>query len=237
MSNPPSPIDTASRRRISTALAAAGSGSAQHRLCATCALLVGTSGAAIAVVSETGHRAVLCSSNAAAGAIEDLQVILGEGPGVDAHRLGVPVTAADLATAGSSRWLAFCAPAIDAGAAAVFAFPLRLGGIQLGTLTFNNDHAGRLPDAQYADALLIVGIVTESVLSLQAKAPRGTVAAALEALASDSAEVHQAAGMLAVRLGVGVAEALVRLRARAYVDGRSLADLARAVVGGREEVV
>ena len=236
MSNRPPSTNTASRRRITSALAAAGTDSAEHRLCATCALLVGTSGAAIAVVSESGHRAVLCSSNAAAGAVEDLQIILGEGPGIDAHRLGVPVTAAELATVAPWRWLGFCAPAIDAGAAAVFAFPLRLGAIQLGTLTFNNDHAGGLSDAQYADASCIVGIVTESVLDHQAKAPRGTVAAPLEALATDSAEVHQAAGMLAVRLGVGVGEALVRLRALAYVDGRSLADLARAVVSGKEEV-
>ncbi|HEX2048810.1 MAG TPA: ANTAR domain-containing protein [Acidimicrobiales bacterium] len=227
----------ASRRRIAAALSAVGDDEADRRLCAVCALLLGVSGAAIAVVSERGHRGVLCSSNPAAAALEELQVTIGEGPGVDAHRLGVPVTDADLAASDVSRWLAFCAPAIAAGAAAVFAFPLRVGAVQLGTLTFNHAHPGRLTDEQFAGALFMVGIVTQSVLTIQAKAPRGAVAAALEALAGDGAEVHQAAGMLAVRLGVGVGEALVRLRALAYAEGRSVADIAHDVVAGGPPVI
>ena len=236
MSNRAWPMDAASRRRITTALAGAGPDSGERRLCATCALLLGVKGAAIAVVSESGYRGVLCSSNGAAAKIEDLQVTLGEGPGIDAHRLGVPVTDTDLATSGASQWLAFCAPALDAGAASVFAFPLRLGGIRLGTLTFNHDLAGPLSDVQYAEALFIVGIVTEAVLSSQAEAAPGTVAADLEALATDGAEVHQAAGMLAVRLGVSVSDGLVRLRALAYVDGRSLTSFAHDFVAGDQKI-
>ena len=201
-----------------------------------CALLLGVSGAAIAVVSESGHRGVLCSSNVAAASLEDLQLTLGEGPGIDAHQLGVPVTDADLASPGSSRWVAFCAPAVDAGAAAVFAFPLRLGGIRLGTLTFNHDHAGRLSDDQYTEALFMVGIVTQSVLAIQAKARPGTVAGPLQALVDDGAEIHQAAGMLAVRLEVGVGEALVRLRALAYAQDRSVADLSHDVITGKGDL-
>lgn len=226
-------MEAASRRRIIAALSAGD----EDGLCAACALLLGVSGAAIAVVSEDGHRGVLCSSNAAAGTVEDLQMTLGEGPGIDAHRLGVPVTDGDLAASGSSRWLAFCAPAVDAGAAAVFAFPLRLGGIPLGTLTFNNHCAGRLSDDKYAEAQFIVGIVTQAVLDVAAEAPPGGVAGRLEALAGDSAEVHQASGMLAVRLGVSVTEALVRLRALAYLEDRPLADLAHGVITGDQEVV
>lgn len=210
---------------------------ADRRLCAVCALLLGVNGAAIAVVSEDGHRGVLCSSNEAATSVEDLQLTLGEGPGIDAHRTGVPVTEGDLAAPCVQRWVAFCAPALDAGVAAVFAFPLRLGGIRLGTLTFNSDHAGRLTDDQYGEALFMVGVVTQSVLAIQAKAAPGTVAAALEALAGAGVAVHQAAGMLAVRLGVGVGEALVRLRARAYAEGRTATDLAEDVVAGRDPLV
>lgn len=229
-------MDPAARRRIAAALSAVGDDGAAGPLCATCALLLGVRGAAIAVVSESGHRGVLCSSNAAATIVEDLQVTLGEGPGIDAHRLGVPVTDADLASAAPSRWLAFCGPAVAGGAAAVFAFPLRLGAIRLGTLTFNHRRPGRLTDDQYAQGLFIGGLVTEAVLGMQAKAAPGTVAGGLEAAAGDGAEVHQAAGMLAVRLGVGVGEALVRLRARAYADGRSVAALAADVVAGRQDL-
>lgn len=226
-------MDAASRRRITAALSGGGG---EDGMCAACAVLLGASGAAIVVVSEGGHRGMLCSSNAAAEALEDLQVTLGEGPGIDAHRLGLPVADADLAASSPSRWVAFCAPAVEAGAAAVFAFPLRLGAIRLGTLTFNNDLAGRLSYDQYEQASFMVEIVTQAVLSMQAMAPLGTVASALEALVDDGAERHQAAGMLAVRLGVSVDEALVRLRALAYRDGQPLAEFARSVIAGRDDV-
>jgi hypothetical protein len=45
--------------------------------------------------------------------------------------------------------------------------------------------------------------------------------------------VHQAAGMVAVQLGISVADALVRLRAHAYAHERPLRDLADDVVARR----
>jgi AmiR/NasT family two-component response regulator len=48
----------------------------------------------------------------------------------------------------------------------------------------------------------------------------------------DRAEVHQATGVVSVQAAVGLAEALVLLRARAYADERPLGDLARDVLTG-----
>ncbi len=59
---------------------------------------------------------------------------------------------------------------------------------------------------------------------MQADAPPGELAAALEARANFHYVVHQAAGMVAAQLDVGVAEALVRLRAHAFGNDRPLAD-------------
>jgi hypothetical protein len=55
----------------------------------------------------------------------------------------------------------------------------------------------------------------------------------LESLGAERAEGHQAAGMVSVQLSVSVAEALVRLRARAFSEGRPLEALAADVVGRR----
>jgi AmiR/NasT family two-component response regulator len=52
------------------------------------------------------------------------------------------------------------------------------------------------------------------------------------ALSGDRAEVHQATGMLSVRAGIGLAEALSLLRARAFAEQRSISDLAHDVVRG-----
>jgi len=64
----------------------------------------------------------------------------------------------------------------------------------------------------------------------QTGAPAGTLGADLEMLASHRVEVHRASGMVSALLGVRVAEALVRLRAHAYAEGRPLADVAADVV-------
>jgi hypothetical protein len=223
-------VKSASRLRIEAVLSGIVEDEVEPELCVACARLVGLSGAAIALVTAGAHRTLLCSSDATAAALEDLQNTLGEGPGVDAYRSGVPVVDCDLAASDGSRWLAFAEPALDAGAAAVFAFPLRLGAVRLGSLTFNHRRPGRLSDDQYADARCVAAVATDFVLALQAQAPPGTLTGALAAAADDDAEVHQATGMLSVRLGVTVGDAMVRLRALAYSEGRPLAEVARDVV-------
>ena len=55
-------------------------------------------------------------------------------------------------------------------------------------------------------------VATRTILDLQADAPPGSVAAELEQGANFHLVVHQAAGMVSVQLGIGVTEALVRLR-------------------------
>jgi hypothetical protein len=47
------------------------------------------------------------------------------------------------------------------------------------------------------------------------------------------AEIDQATGMLTEQLGVGIAEAFIRLRAYAYARDRRLSDLARDIVARR----
>jgi len=190
-------------------------------------------GAAATIVAAEGQPAPLCSSNVVADHIEDLQYTLGEGPGIDAHEGGRPVAEPDLVSPRLVRWPALGPSATAAGAGALFAFPLRLGAIRLGALTLYQPGAGRLSDAQHGDALEMADIVLQVVLALQAEAPPGALASELETLSGARAEVHQAAGMVSVQLSVTVGEALVRLRARAWVDGRPLGALAADVVARR----
>ncbi|MFN2607562.1 MAG: GAF domain-containing protein, partial [Acidimicrobiales bacterium] len=184
-------MSSASRLRIETALSAIVEDEVEPTLCAACARLVGLSGAAIVVMRAGAHRALLCSSGPTAAALEDLQNTLGEGPGVDAYRRSVPVVDADLAASDRSQWLAFAKPALDAGAAAVFAFPLRVGAVRLGTLTFHHDRPGQLSDDQSAEARCVAEVVTDFVLARQAQAPPGMLAQALSTASDAAAEVHQ----------------------------------------------
>jgi GAF domain len=206
---------------------------ATDRLCATCAVLTGMSGAGIMLMPDDVPQGSLCTTDATSALIEQVQFMLGEGPCVDAHRQGRPVLEADLAGAGSGRWAAFAEPVAAAGVGAVFGFPLRVGAARLGALNLYRDQPGDLTDDQHADALVLADVAAEVILLLQARAPAGTLADELARSADLHLVVHQAAGMVAVQLGIRVADALVRLRAHAFAYDRPLRDVADDVVARR----
>jgi hypothetical protein len=203
------------------------------RLCHVAAEALGMSGAGIMVFDGDVPRGSVCTTNPVSALIEDLQYTLGEGPCVDAHTFGEPVAEADLAGANTSRWPAFCPPAIGGGARAVFGFPVRIGAVRLGALNLYRDQPGTLSDDQHADALVMADVAARAILSLQAGAPPGGFAAELEAGADFHLVVHQAAGMVSVQLDVNVTVALLRLRAHAFATETPLAEVAQDVVDRR----
>jgi GAF domain-containing protein len=201
-----------------------------QRLCDVCAEVTCVTGAGIMLMSGDIPRGPVCTTDAVSSLIEQLQYDLGEGPCVDAYHSDRPVSEPDLANPTTARWLAFTGPAIDAGARAVFGFPLHVGAVRLGALNLYCDAPGRLTADHHADALLLAGIVAQALMLLQANAPAGTVAAGLEAHADFQYVVHQASGMVAAQLDGSVGQALIRMRAHAFGNDRTLTDVARAVV-------
>jgi GAF domain-containing protein len=200
------------------------------RLCAVCADTTATNGASIALIHDGTSRGSLCASDPTSELLDDLQFTLGEGPGIDACRDGLPVAEPDLADPASPRWVAFTPPAVAAGARAVFGFPIRIGEVVLGALHLYRDRVGPLTDDQHADALVLADMAAELILLMQAGASPGELASELERGASLHAVVHQASGMVSVQLGTSVDHALVRLRAHAFRTSTPLVDVARRVV-------
>ena len=203
------------------------------RLCEVSSAVTGVSGAGIMMMSNDLPLGSLCTSNAVSAAIEDLQYTLGEGPCVDAYRLDRPVLEPDLADPATARWLAFAAAALDCGVRAVFGFPIRFGWARLGALNLYTDQPGTLTAEQHADALAVADVAAEAVLAMQAGAPPGELAVALADGSDFRYVVHEAAGMVSVQMGVSIAQALLRLRAHAFANGRPLADVAAEVVNRR----
>lgn len=175
-------------------------------------------------------RGSLCATDSVSQLIEELQYTLGEGPCVDAYQQDQVVAEPDLAEPATRRWLAFTPPALEAGVRAVFGFPLRVGTVRLGALNLYRDRPIPLTVDQHADALVMADVTARWVLEAQAGAPSGAVAAELEVGADFHFAVHNAAGMVSVQLGISVAEALIRLRAFAFVHDRLLADVAQDVI-------
>ena len=203
------------------------------RLCQVCADVTAATGAGIMLMAGDIPHGSMCSTDTVSALIEQLQYDLGEGPCVDAYHQDRPVLEPNLAEPEVPRWLAFTGPAVDAGARAVFGFPLQVGAVRIGALNIYNDRPGGLSDDQYIDALVVADVAAQAVLLLQADAPPDTVAVELEANADFQYVVHQASGMVAVQLDVPLSQALIRLRAHAFGNNRSLTDVARDVVDRR----
>ena len=203
------------------------------RLCEVCAEVTGMTGAGIMLMSGDMPRGPICTTNAVSALIEQLQHDLGEGPCVDAYKHDRPVLEPDLADPDDPRWLAFASPAVDAGVRAIFGFPLQVGAVRLGALNLYRDKAGALTDEQLADALVMADVAAQAILVLQANAPPGQIATELEAGSDFQYVVHQATGMVAAQLEVSVGQALIRLKAYAFGNGRRLTAVAQDVVARR----
>ena len=208
---------------------------------------------AVAAVHVTGAWLSAASGKESAGhlmsvtdlvseRLAELQLTLGEGPCPDAADDGGLVLASDLGEMEADlRWPVFAPAARQAGAAAIFAFPLRIGAIRAGVMGLYRDRAGPLSDEQLGDALIIADAAALLLISAdhadQADQDGETAGAGPGGqpadLAGHRAEIDQATGMLTEQLGVGIAEAFIRLRAYAYAHDRPLADLARDIVARR----
>lgn len=204
------------------------------RLCAACLSALPVSGVGVALMTDDGPSGVVLeATDARARQLEELQFSLGEGPCVEASRTGRAVLEPDLTAAGPARWPGFGMAVLAAGVRAIFAFPLRVGAIRVGVLDLYRDAPGHLTTLEFTDATAFADAATVVVLHLQHHSEEDGARAALIGPMDSRAAVHQATGMIAVQLGVNLAEALLRLRAHAYAMGRPVSDIAADVVGRR----
>jgi len=193
--------------------------------------LSGVSGAGVAVMTRLPAHDIRYASDSVSERIEEMQVVLGEGPCVDAFSAGRPVLAPDLVHgAWARRWPAFVPEALVAGARALFALPLQVGTVRVGVMDLYRDVPGVLQGVELADALVFADATTQALLI---EAHVRDVQGVPDMYQGYRAVVHQATGIVKAQLNVSIAEALVRLRAYAYAEERSIEDVARDVVGRR----
>ncbi|WP_307852051.1 GAF and ANTAR domain-containing protein [Streptomyces sp. b94] len=198
------------------------------RLCRTAVRLLPVTGASASLRGE-GVPVRLCASGDRATYLAELQATLGDGPCVSAAESGAPVLVCDLtAGADAGRWPVFAQQATAVGVRAVYALPLGGAAGCLGTLDLYRDTPGPLADPQLSLARLVAGVMTTALMAL----PHGEETW-LDRLAGDHDEVYRAVGMIMAQLGVGADEALARLRADAFVCGRTAHDVARDVLTHR----
>lgn len=183
------------------------------------------------------YNGPVCNSDERSSALDELQFSLGEGPSLDAFAQHEAIAAPDLGNGQLARWPVFTASALERGARGIFALPLNAGTKCIGVLTLYRDVAGALSPEQQADSLVVADEVARSMVEGQSPSEMEPTALELGDTASHRAEVHQASGMVAVQLGLPVADAEARLRAHAYAVDRSVVDIAREIVERRLRLI
>jgi hypothetical protein len=233
--------EAAERRRIAEALATAAADVDPARvpgaMCRACLELLPVTGVSVSIHGARALPVTWCASDDTAARLAEAQYTLGDGPCRTALDLAAPVLAADLSEGPDTRrWPVFAHQAAGLGVRAVFSLPLGIGRQTIGTLDLYRDTPGALSERDLRIALWVRDAVTFAVLNLQPEYDgddqegQGGVASWLEAAEADHAEVHQAVGMVMMQLGLDPQQALDRMRARAFAQGRSVSEVAQDVV-------
>lgn len=205
-----------------------------HRLCTVLVRVLPATGAGITLWAPGGMGGGI-AAHAGPGTreLEELQFTLGEGPCIEACSTRRVVLEPDLAGRGTRRWPGYGPAASEAGASAVFAFPLGAGSGCVGSLDVYRAAEGSLSPAALRRGFWFAEIALQLVLNGQSHATPGALPPGLDDALAYRLEVYQAQGMITVDLGVSLAEAMLRLRAYAFAVNRPVGEVAHDIVDGR----
>lgn len=207
-----------------------------QEMCALCQQATGVTGVALSIAGEGGTEygsSTVCGTDALSMRLEELQLGLAEGPIADALYTTFPVVAADLADISHPRWLWFAPAAVEAGAGALFVFPVCLGQRCLGALSLYRSTSGDLTVEQFDDLVALADAAAVILLTGYANVDKEPGAWALGVGTGFLPEVPQAVGAIASELGVDAEHALARLRGHAFAEGQSISQVAHEVVAKR----
>lgn len=205
-----------------------------ERLCSALTRALPATGVGVSLLTDDNRGGgTIAASSAASRELEELQFTLGEGPCIDAYSSRRPVMEPDLPTRGMRRWPGYAPAAHGRGINAVFAFPLQVGAARAGALDVYRDERGSLTADGLTQAVTFAEVAMGLLVDGQDGAQDGKTTEDLDDALAYRLEVYQAQGMVMVDLGVGIDEAMARLRAHAYAHGRYISDVARDVVAGK----
>ncbi len=198
------------------------------RLCRAAQRALPASGVGLSLIASSGAQALSVASSSVSEVVEELQFVLGEGPCRDAYAARQPVLAADLSL--DTRWPAYSAAARNEGVEAVFAFPLHIGSACLGILDVYQDRPGLLAPNTITQAVIFAEVAIMTILEDPHEGGADEALFEADDGETNRLELYQAQGMVTVQLGVGLSEAMARLRAYAFANDRRLRDVAYDIV-------
>jgi diguanylate cyclase (GGDEF)-like protein len=124
-------------------------------------------GAGVTLIGPDLDPRHVTASNDSALRFEKLQTELGEGPCLAVYQSGGAIEVPDLRS--EDRFPRFSPPALDAGLAAVFTFPLRHGDLRLGALDLYRDTPGPLSRSSAAAAQTLADVAAAYLINAQGR--------------------------------------------------------------------
>lgn len=182
----------------------------------------GSAGAAVTLVDTERNQLATAYSDEHSRAAQELEYVLGEGPARDAVRGRRAVVASGAVL--TDRWPGYGPAAEGLGIGHVVAVPLQSAAGCIGALAVFDVRA----DATSTTTVTLVADSLTRNVFLGTDAVPGLFGGI-----DYRAEVHQAAGMVAVQIGCRIPDALELVKVRAFADGRPIGDIARDIVQGR----
>ncbi|WP_329275005.1 GAF and ANTAR domain-containing protein [Streptomyces sp. NBC_01451] len=208
------------------ATAWAGGRGTRPRFMTVVAEACGTDSAAMALLDAGQNQLAVAVSDQLSRAAQDLEYVLGEGPGQDAVAGHRPVHVSGPGI--EARWPGYGPSLVSLGVASVAAVPLRTQDNCIGSLTVFDPRPADAGPARLAE---VAEALTRIVLLDPDADPD------LYGGTDVRATVHQAVGMVSVRIGCSVADALALIKAVAFAEEVSSDTVARQVVHGDRKLI
>lgn len=202
-------------------------------LCAVAvAALDSVTGAALTLTTATAGRQLVAVTSTWARRVEELDHSLEEGPAHAAQLAGVPVHVSDLSRE-RTLWPAYSIAAADIGLRSVSAFPVALGGSNLGTFTVYRRHQNAVSESEWTDTALMADLAVAAVLADQERIEHHLLDGEATGPRYD---LSAAVGMVAVDLDLSFDDAVNRLRSYSRVLNRAMSDIALDVLRGNLQI-
>jgi hypothetical protein len=191
-------------------------------------------GASLSVMTGAGGQSTISSSDRVADRLDELQFDLGEGPCWTAMSDRAPVLCPDLRTDGA-EWPAFAdavlSDDITEDVTSLFAFPLKVGSLDIGAVDLYGTDNRPLEPSEVAEASTLADLAAWQILRRILQDHDELYDAG--SLGFARREVHQATGMMIVQLGISPEDAELLLRAHAFSTGRAVREVANDIVERR----
>jgi anti-anti-sigma factor len=197
-----------------------------RRVVRTAVQVVPNATAASITVSAQGEPRTAAVSDSVAIEVDAAQYISGEGPCLDAGRLGQRVR---LDVVGADEHFSHFAPlALRAGIRAVLSIPVNAGNIAIGSLNLYSTTT--FPAAAEAPAEIIAALAAMAIITTDTYAAAHAAAQSAQQRLQADADINIAIGVLTGLQGCSLQQARQLLRSAASVNDEPLHQVARRII-------